>query len=48
MDKAIVFIIVACALLFIVRRMYGNMKRGQCDCGCGCGKKCKSKIKEIS
>ncbi len=47
LDTLLVCIIVLSAVLFFVRRIYVNVRRGQCDCGCGCGKDCKSKLRQI-
>ncbi|MBO4335310.1 MAG: FeoB-associated Cys-rich membrane protein [Desulfovibrio sp.] len=43
LDNILVFIIVACAVLFFVRRILGHIRGGQCNCGCG--KSCQSKAR---
>ncbi|MCR5814577.1 MAG: FeoB-associated Cys-rich membrane protein [Desulfovibrio sp.] len=47
LDSVLVVVIVACAVIFFVRRIITNVRGGQCDCGCGCGKDCKSKPRTI-
>ena len=42
MEYALIGLIVAVALLFMVRRVFKALAKGDSGCGCGCGSSCPS------